>query len=69
MERLGTRIRDKNEPLHMAHTLKLFAQSEVEAGMLIMCPILGLTQVRLLSRGNQVLLAMDKLIKVAKIFL
>lgn len=68
MEMEGRRIGNRNEPPHIARALKLFARSELGAQMPMLCPVLGLTEETLGRHGHQVLLAMEELIRVGKIF-
>ncbi|KAG0625061.1 hypothetical protein M758_2G024800 [Ceratodon purpureus] len=68
IEMEGGRIGEKNEPPHMARALKLFAKSELGSRMPMLCPVLGLTQETMKDRGNQILIAMEELIRVGKIY-
>lgn len=68
LEREGKCIGDRNPPPHMARALKLFSRSENGARMPMLCPVGGLTPETLLNRGNQVMFAMEELIRVGKIY-
>ena len=68
MEREGQVIGEKNEPPHMARAFKLFCRSEVGSRIPMLCPVQGLTEERLMARPNQVMLAMEELIRMGKIY-
>ncbi|KAG0569467.1 hypothetical protein KC19_6G092600 [Ceratodon purpureus] len=68
MEMEGNRIGEKNEPPHMARALKLFAKSELGSRTPMLCPVLGLTEETMTDRGHQILVAMQELIRVGKIY-
>ena len=67
MEREGERIGDVNEPPHMARALKLFARSEMGGYTPMLCPVKGITEAKLVDRSDQVLYAMEELIRVGRI--
>ena len=62
------RIGEKNEPPHIARALKLYSRSELGARMPMLCPVAGLAEETLLAKPDQILYAMEELIRVGKIF-
>ena len=68
MEMEGKRMGDRNDPPLMARAMKLFARSEVGAKMPMLCPLGGLTGHTLLTRTDQIMFAMEELIRMGKIY-
>ena len=68
MEMEGKRIGDVNEAPHMARALKLFARSEVGARMPMLCLVGGLSMDTIMARPQQILFAMEELIRVGKLY-
>ena len=68
MERENGLLEEKNDPPHMARALKLFSRSETGSRIPMLCPVLGLTEERLMKGSVQVMLAMEELIRVGKIY-
>ena len=64
----GSRIGLANPPPHFARALKLFSRSELGARTPMLCPVKGLTAATLNARPQQVLFAMEELIRVGKIY-
>ncbi|KAG0600520.1 hypothetical protein M758_11G040600 [Ceratodon purpureus] len=64
----GQRIGESNHPPHIARSMKLFARSEIGARTPMLCPVRGLTEERYLSRPDQIIFAMEELIRVGKIY-
>ncbi|KAG0573280.1 hypothetical protein KC19_VG164600 [Ceratodon purpureus] len=64
----GVRIGEKNSPPHMARALKLYARGEIGAKMPMLCPVRGLTEDTMLDRPDQIMFAMEELIRVGKIY-
>lgn len=57
-----------NEPSVFARALKFFMRSEWGGRMPLLCFVQGLTLDYFLTRANQVLFAMEELIRVGKIY-
>ena len=68
LQREGYAMGDRNSPPHMARALKLFAKSEFGARTPMLCHVRGLSDKTLRDRTQQVLFAMEELIRVGKIY-
>lgn len=64
----GKNIGIRNESSIFARALKFFIRFECGGRIPLLCPVQGLTLDVLLARANQVLFAMEELIRVGKIY-
>ena len=68
MEPEGKRVGDRNDPPHMAYAMNLFARSWVGGRVPMLCPVLGLTEEIQMAHADQIMLAMEEVIRVGKVF-